>query len=180
MTEYITITLTDAEIARFWSRVAKVDGDGCWIWQTKNGPATYYAHFTVYREGHPYGFTAHRLSYELTYGEEIPEGMYGCHHCDNPPCVRPDHIFVGTASDNMNDAIRKGRMSNGNYCGPNHPNARVTQAMIDRMRAAFLRGTVKPGYYASRYGIGYWLAWDICNGVRTRPLLVVDPNDAAA
>lgn len=92
-------------VERFWSKVDR-SGD-CWEWQAS-------------RSTHGYGFFgrdgkvlyAHRVSYEITNGL-IPKGpkrLHVCHHCDNPPCVRPDHLFLGTASDNLNDAYRKGRI----------------------------------------------------------------------
>ena len=56
------------------------------------------------------GCLAHRIVYEATYGN-IPEGHFVCHHCDNRPCLRPDHLFSGTNDDNMKDMARKGRGS---------------------------------------------------------------------
>lgn len=90
-------------IRRFWGRVNR--GDGCWEFRggrTKKGYALFgHSARRVY---------AHRFSYELSTGSPIPEGMLVCHKCDNPPCVRPDHLFVGTAGDNARDAVAKGRM----------------------------------------------------------------------
>lgn len=88
--------------ARFWSKVRK--GDGCWEWQAKrfdNG----YGSFAVSRNKNQ---GAHRVAWELTNGP-IPAGMSVLHHCDNRPCVRPDHLFLGTQLDNMRDMLAKGR-----------------------------------------------------------------------
>ncbi len=86
----------------FWRKVKK--SDGCWIWMaSRNKPSGYGQ--VGYQGKHT---SAHRLSYYLSYGD-IPSGMCVCHKCDNPFCVRPDHLFLGSPTDNMRDSSVKNR-----------------------------------------------------------------------
>jgi hypothetical protein len=86
---------------RFWPKVQKTSG--CWRW-TASGTLDGYGQLRM--KGVRY--YAHHLSVIFS-GREIPQGSIVMHHCDNPPCVRPDHLFVGTRSDNQKDSFTKGR-----------------------------------------------------------------------
>jgi hypothetical protein len=86
----------------FWSKVALGDDRECWEWTRKK--ARGYGRFDV--RGWP--VYAHRIAWVIAFGV-IPDGLYVCHSCDNPPCVNPAHLFLGTAKDNMQDKVRKGR-----------------------------------------------------------------------
>jgi hypothetical protein len=89
---------------RFWSKVEKTEG--CWRW---NGNRTTFGYGIVEVSTNPRRRTgAHRVSWELHFGP-IPEDIDVLHHCDNPPCTRPDHLFLGTDLENQNDAIDKKR-----------------------------------------------------------------------
>ncbi len=92
----------------FWSKVDKT-GD-CWFWnafRTKRG----YGQIRIAGKI----MVASHVAYLITHGE-IPDGFFICHHCDNPPCVNPLHLFAGTQRDNMLDKVRKNRQPHGEKC----------------------------------------------------------------
>lgn len=101
-------SLSKNDIIRFWSLVDKSNIDGCWPWRSLSGSKFY---GTFYING--VSRASHRISYYLETGID-PVGSLVCHRCDNPPCVRPDHLFMGTTSTNVADKIKKGRHSNTN------------------------------------------------------------------
>lgn len=98
-----------SEVDRFWSKVQVGEPDACWEWKTGRQKAGY-GQFAREFTGVPMG--AHRYSWQIHHGE-IPEGMFVCHRCDNPPCCNPAHLFLGTAADNMADMALKGRQAKG-------------------------------------------------------------------
>ena len=87
----------------FWENVAVGDPNDCWEWEASSG----YNGYGQYRHnGKMTG--AHRVAWNLTHGT-IPDGLQVLHHCDNPSCVNPAHLWLGTQRDNIHDMIRKGR-----------------------------------------------------------------------
>jgi hypothetical protein len=129
---------TDAD--KFWSFVKKAEGDGCWEWQgglVKKSQAGAERSYGAFAPRTDEIYPAHRYSYELAYGKI--EGHIGhdpeheicvLHHCDNPRCVRPDHLWLGSDQDNHDDMVRKGRHAHG----PEH-SARM-KAVANMKRAA--------------------------------------------
>ena len=111
---------------RFWSKI--VITPHCWEWQPRsriNG----YGIFTI-RAGEQK--LAHRLSYEMHFGEVPAKGLVVRHRCDNPLCVNPDHLMLGTPADNMRDKVARGRQSRGQ----DSPNAKLTEADVREIRSA--------------------------------------------
>lgn len=99
---------------------------GCWVWSGSHDVDGYG------RVGIRGGSRkAHRLSYETFIGP-IPSGGCVCHRCDNPPCIRPDHLFVGTNRENIADRTRKGRDAHAESSGM----ARLTSALVAELRAS--------------------------------------------
>lgn len=97
------MAMKQSDIDRFWSKVDKTsDPNGCWVWTAYKDPNGYGRFY--------HGKLCHRISYEINVGP-IDKGLCICHHCDNPGCVNPDHLFVGTHQDNMDDKKRKGRQA---------------------------------------------------------------------
>jgi hypothetical protein len=86
----------------FWSRVKL--GPSCWKWMGYVNRGGY----GKFRPGHSATVRAHRFAWQITFGP-IPPGLIVCHRCDNPGCVRPEHLFLGTHLDNKRDSLSKGR-----------------------------------------------------------------------
>ncbi len=115
---------------RFWKKVEVGGQDTCWTWlvSTKQG-----GYGKIMGDDGRF-YLAHRVAYELLIGI-IPSGMLLCHRCDNPSCVNPAHMFIGTQADNLKDMRSKGR---GNPpCGTRHPRARLTEQLVTQIRSDF-------------------------------------------
>lgn len=106
-----------------------IRGDDCWEWTAAKHPFGY----GNFWDGKGYT-TAHRVSY-LLYVGEIPAGICVLHRCDNPACVRPDHLFLGTHQDNIADKIAKGRARGPRMFGEKNPAAKITKGIVRDIRA---------------------------------------------
>ncbi len=110
---------------RFWKRVNRTDG--CWVWTASTVTGGYGKFWDGKRH-----VRAHRYAWEMVNGP-VPNGLEVLHTCDNPPCVNPAHLFLGTQADNMRDMVRKGRMWT-----QQHPDRAALN--LDRIRPLDQRG----------------------------------------
>ena len=128
---------------RFEAKFTK--SDGCWEWNA--GKRNGYGAFWI-AERRQY---AHRISYRLYVGE-IPAGLCVCHRCDNPGCVNPDHLFLGTQADNMRDCENKGRGVHCVMSGEKHGRSKLTAAQVVEIRAKYANGATQSDL-AKEFGV---------------------------
>lgn len=151
----------EQRIAKFWSRVDKSAGeDACWIW---TAAPDQYGYGRMYWRGRNY--PAHRIAYEVTHGD-IPDGLWVLHRCDNPPCVNPAHLFLGTRQDNVDDMMQKGRANRpsgekrGLYLHPERQargsrqgSAKLTDVDVIAIRRRYADGNVTKAQLGRDFGV---------------------------
>lgn len=142
---------------RYWSKVVK--GPDCWLW-TGSMSSKGYGRISAERRH----VTASRVAYSLEYGA-FDERLHVLHRCDNPSCVRPDHLFLGTQVDNMadmNSKNRHGRSGAGENVrkGKSHPFAKIDESCAKQIRERHKSGiTMKE--LASSFGLNVPSIWRI-------------------
>jgi len=158
-----------AMVKRFW-RTVKKSKDGCWLWlgsqfraQPGRSPSARHGLFNVcvmsWRGPAWRHEAAHRISYELSIGP-IPQHLYVRHRCDNPPCVRPDHLIIGTQADNIADASKRDRIRHGST----HPEAKLTEQSVEAIRHAYAKGDQTEASLASKYDVTWSTISQILRG----------------
>ena len=135
----------------FWAKVDRSGGpDACWPWlgvRSKKG----------YGQWRPEGHRtvpvyAHRLSYQLAHGG-IPKGAYVLHTCDNPPCVNPAHLGVGSQTDNMREMYDRARDVHNAPRGASHYRARLTDEAVAAIRERYRIGELSQEQIAREFGV---------------------------
>ncbi len=129
-----------SHIERFDASYMPEPMSGCWLWLGSEKGSNGYGSIKVDGKHIP----AHRYSYQRFVGE-IPVGMFVCHRCDNPSCVNPYHLFVGTHQDNTNDKVRKNRQAKGKKLsdaqrknrprGEKNWNSKLNQEKVNQIRS---------------------------------------------
>lgn len=149
--------LTQSDRIRFESKFVKSDDSQCWEWLAFKNKKGYGA--IMYRDlGN---MAAHRFSYMLYIGD-FDKSKFICHTCDNPSCVNPSHLFVGTASENMKDKIKKGRAKNPPvHKGNNQHLSKMNPEKIREIRKLFKYG-MSQTELAKKYGLHTATMNNIC------------------
>jgi hypothetical protein len=124
----------------FWEKVDQLGPTECWPWKAstnKDGYGQFWIGYTF--------VPAHRYAFAYKSKQAIPKGILVCHHCDNPKCCNPNHLFLGTIKDNMEDKIRKGRQGNPMNIiirrGSSHHNAHLSEMDVLEIRRLAKSGT---------------------------------------
>jgi len=142
---------------RFWEKVEVGSLDICWPWKASRNKWGYG------RIGYKGKLvTAPRLSYQLVFGD-VPEGLCVCHSCDNPACVNPSHLYLGTFRDNNLDKMSKGRWRGNHTRGENRPQSKITEDKVKEIRNLAKQG-MSNRKIAPLYNISHSAVDSVING----------------
>lgn len=120
---------------------------GCWLWEGSTNEDGYGRFWNGHRR-----IGAHRQSWIEARGQ-IPVGLSVLHRCDNPACVNPNHLFLGTQLDNISDMKTKGRARNRPHLGEQHPMAILTESQVIEIRRRYAEGSVMMAHLGAEFGI---------------------------
>lgn len=141
--------------AEFWNKAVISSRTGCWEWTaSKTG--------TRYGKTHINGkeFSAHRISFYIFFGID-PMGKCVCHKCDNPLCINPNHLFLGTYKDNIVDMISKGRDT---MIGERNSMAKLTEKNVLSIREQYSIGGVTYKQLAIKHGVSITVIHQVVKG----------------
>lgn len=146
-------------VKAFLKRLKPGNPEECWPWDGARVSRGYGSVSAKSESGRRRQDTvgAHRVSYELNVGP-IPDGMHVLHRCDNPPCVNPAHLFLGTHADNMGDMKRKGRQARGpclNRAGERSGNAKIGAEQVKEIRRKYDSGCYLLHELGEEYDLSY-------------------------
>ena len=125
-------------VNRFWNFVGNTDANECWLWT--GNLSTHFGQARMFYKNKT--LLAYRVSYEIHHGE-IPKGLIIRHLCDNPSCVNPEHLTLGTQKDNVHDMIERGRAKYPpKKSGEHHARAKLNQEQVNEIRQSQESGIV--------------------------------------
>ncbi len=153
------MTPSRLEAERFWSKVSPEPNTGCWLWV---GSVSWQGYGRAWLGGRC--VLAHRASWAESFGP-IPCGLHALHRCDNPPCVNPAHLFLGTNAENVADRDRKGRGARGasvSNRGERNGSHKLTREAVREIRASV--GATQDAL-ARRYGVTQAVVWRVLRGI---------------
>ncbi len=150
----VVARLRPGDLARFWARVDRSGGPGsCWPWTGEHVPPGYGKfYFNGSRRTGGEHMRAHRFALWIATGQEPPADLLVCHTCDNPPCVNPAHLFLGTNADNMADMTAKGRHGYRGRQGSAHHHAKLDEEKVRQIWAMSAAGMTQERI-ASHFGV---------------------------
>ncbi|NVD45550.1 HNH endonuclease [Qipengyuania atrilutea] len=132
---YLEGKIGELRMLRFWSKVDIRAPEECWEWQaslTTSG----YGRFKIASHVQ---VTASRLAL-IAHKKDEGGGLHVLHHCDNPKCCNPHHLYFGTVQDNVNDKVERGRCRSGDQSGANNGAAKINEQQLELIVSRFKKG----------------------------------------